>query len=48
MSTNMDRELTETELDCVVGGDVVLSHEAVHDTHTPKKPLLAPIAILMG
>jgi hypothetical protein len=41
-------ELTETELDYVMGGDAALSHEHVHDSHTPKKPLIAIIAILIG
>jgi hypothetical protein len=30
MNTNTDRELTEIELDRVVGGDTALQHEAVH------------------
>ena len=30
MTTNFDRELTETELDQVVGGDTALQHEGVH------------------
>ena len=47
-----DRELTETELSHVVGGDTPLQHEAVHADlpqtggtyHTP----IAIIAILIG
>jgi bacteriocin-like protein len=30
MTTNFDRELTETELDQVVGGDTALQQEGVH------------------
>jgi hypothetical protein len=29
-TNNIDRELTEAELDQVVGGDTALQHEAVH------------------
>ena len=47
-TTSIDCELTETELDRVVGGEAALSHENVHDAHTPKRPLIVIIAILIG
>ena len=53
MTTNFDRELTETELDQVVGGDTALQHEGVHADHTGisigggRRPI-AIIAILIG
>ena len=33
-TNNIDRELTEAELDQVVGGDTALQHEGVHADHT--------------
>lgn len=42
------KQLTATELDHVVGGNTALSHEAVHDAHTPKHPVIAIIAVLIG
>jgi hypothetical protein len=41
-------ELTEAELDDVVGGDAALSHELPHASHTPKQPLIVIIAVLIG
>jgi hypothetical protein len=32
MTNTNDRELTEAELDCVVGGDTALAHEATHSS----------------
>jgi hypothetical protein len=31
-NNRIDRELTEAELDCIVGGDLALSHEATHSS----------------
>jgi hypothetical protein len=47
---NLVTELDERELTEVVGGDAALSHEQVHESHTPKRPLIeiAEIAILIG
>jgi len=47
-TTSMICELTETELDGVVGGDAALSHEIPHASHTPKQPLIVIIAVLIG
>jgi hypothetical protein len=47
-TTSIICELTETELDDVVGGDAALSHELPHASHTPKQPLIVIIAVLIG
>ena len=47
-TTSIACELAETELDHVVGGDAALSHENAHGSHTPKRPLIVIIAILIG
>ena len=52
-TNNIDRELTEAELDQVVGGDTALQHEGVHADHTGisiggGRTPVAIIAILIG
>jgi hypothetical protein len=34
MNTNTDRELTEAELEHVVGGELALQHEPLHSSST--------------
>jgi hypothetical protein len=53
MTTNFDHELTEAELEQVVGGDTALQHEGVHADHTGisiggGRTPVAIIAILIG
>lgn len=48
MTTNRDRELSVTELDHVVAGAPALTHESLHKSNIPKKPLIVIIAILIG
>jgi len=52
-TTNIDLELTEAELEHVVGGDTALQHEDVHADHTGisignGRTPIAIIAILIG
>ena len=46
----IDRELTEIELDHVVGGDTALQHEATHADlpNNGGRPVMPIIAILIG
>jgi len=37
-TNNIDRELSEADLDLVVGGDTALSHEAVHSSTSATNP----------
>jgi len=51
-TNTLDLELTEAELERVIGGDTALQHEAVHADRPniggPYHPPLAIIAILIG